>query len=243
MSTTPAAGLDGLLKTSFSYWSKTLLYQVLFSITYFSVFFIVWFAVAQRYGLLDDFATVFAQQGATVPEMQAELQKIFKMPEYYNLSLATLFTMAFLFPLNLGFFQIFRKIDLNEKTGIEDLFSGFNGVNFFKFAGYFLFWIFIYQYSMATVVLGIVWVFITIFVAPLMFFMDQRIFEAIGLNIKALKLYPLEIFVCVLVAIIFRYSGMLVFFFGILFTFPFWNAMIYTLYQKIFAEKEVKKSS
>lgn len=233
----PAAGLDSLLKTAFGYWSKTLLYQFLFSITYFSVFFIVWTAVAQRYGLLDDFMAVFQMQGAKVTELQAEFKKITQLPEYYNLSLATVFTMAFLYPLNMGFFKIFRKMDQNEPTAIEDLFSGFNGINFFKFSGYFLFWIFIYQYSMVTVVLGIAWVFITIFVAPLMFFMDQRIFEAIGLNIKAIKNYPLEIFVCVLVAILFRYAGALVFFFGILFTFPFWNAMIYALYQKIFAEK------
>ncbi len=235
-------GLDILLKKAFGYWSKTLFYQLIFSVTYFSVFFIVWFGVAQRYGLLDDFMAIFGRQGASIAEVQAEFQKIVKMPEYYNLSLATVFVMSFLFPLNMGFFQIYRKIDLNEKFGFDDLFSGYNGLNFFKFSSYFLFWIFVYQYTMITVVLGVAWVFVTMFVAPLMFFMNQRIFEAISLNFKALKLYPLEIAVCVLVAILFRYSGMLIFFFGILFTFPFWNAMIYTLYSKIFAEKEPEKS-
>ena len=214
-------GLDFLLKKAFGYWSKTLFYQLIFSITYFSIFFIVWFAVAQRYALLDDFSALFSRQGASVSEIQTEFQKIIKMPEYYNLSLATIFVMAFLFPLNMGFFQIFRKMDLNEKVGMEDLFAGYNGFNFFKYSSYFLFWIFVYQYTMLTFVLGIAWVFVTIFVAPLMFFMNQRIFEAISLNFKALKLYPLEILVCVIVAILFRYSGMLIFLFGILFTFPF----------------------
>ncbi len=231
-------GLDILLKKAFGYWSRTLFYQLVFSLVYFSVFFIVWFAVAQRYGLLDDFISVFGNRDANITEMQTAFQAIVKKPEYYNLSLATVFVMSFLFPLNMGFFQIYRKMDLNEKFGIEDLFVGYNGLNFFKFSSYFLFWIFVYQYTMITIVLGVAWVFVTMFVAPLMFFMNQRIFEAINLNFKAIKLYPLEIVICVIVAVLFRYSGMLIFLFGILFTFPFWNAIIYTLYSKIFAEKE-----
>ena len=229
-------GLDFILKKAFYYWNKTLLYQLLFSLTYFSIFILVYYFVALRYGILDELMTIVNNNAGDFKTMQLEMQKIVQKPEYYNLSLAIIFAMTFLFPLNIGFYQIFRKIDLKEQYGLEDLFSGYNGINFFKFSSFFLFWIFVYQYSMLLVFPAIIWVFLTLFSAPLMFFMDKRIFETISLNVKALKLYPLEIFVCVLVAIAFRYFGIFLFLFGFLLTFPFWNAMIYALYQKIFKE-------
>ena len=68
--------------------------------------------------------------------------------------------------------------------------------------------------------------------------MNKSIFESIGMTIKALKIYFVEILVCVIVAFIFRYVGIFAFWIGFLFTYPFTNAMIYTLYKNIFREKE-----
>lgn len=95
----------------------------------------------------------------------------------------------------------------------------------------------VYRLTIPTLFLAVLWVMITVFVAPLMFFSNKRIFEAISLNIQALRKYFLEILVCVIVAVFFRYIGFTLFFVGGLFTFPFWNAMIYSLYKTIFSEK------
>lgn len=231
------SGLEITLKKAFFYWSKTLLYHVLFSLVYFSVFFLVYYYVAERYGILEKMMAALQQNQNNFSAMNEAMRKISALPEYYNLSLALIFAMTFLYPLNLGLLQIFRKIDLGEKYNIEDLFVGYNGINFFKFSSYFLFWIFVYQLAISTLILGIVWVYITLFTAPLMFFMDKRIFETINLNIKALKLFFLEISVAVFVAFTFRYFGIITLI-GFLFTFPFWNAMIYSMYQKIFTENK-----
>ncbi|MFP3636975.1 hypothetical protein, partial [Bacillus sp. SIMBA_033] len=51
---------------------------------------------------------------------------------YQMFTLAIWGTTAFLYPLNLGMFQIFRKLDLQEKIVLGDLFVGYNGLNFFK---------------------------------------------------------------------------------------------------------------
>jgi hypothetical protein len=64
-----------------------------------------------------------------------------------------------------------------------------------------------------TIILPFIWVVVTIFVAPLMFF-NNRSFEAISLNFKALKSHFVEIFVCVIVAFLFKYVGFAVFLIG-----------------------------
>ncbi len=229
-------GLDIILKNAFSYWSKTLIYQLLFSLVVFSFMILTYYFVAERYGILEKILAAVQKNEGNFMGLNEDMAALQATPEYYNLTLALIFAGAFMYPLNMGFFQIYRKIDLGEKYGIEDLFVGYNGFNFFKFASYFLFWFFVYLFGLKTIILSVVWVFITLFVAPLMFFMDKRIFEGIDLTIKSLRLYFLEITVCVLVAVAFKYIGALTVF-GLLFTYPFWNAVLYALYQKIFDEK------
>ncbi|HPZ26032.1 MAG TPA: hypothetical protein PKV58_08920, partial [Kaistella sp.] len=73
---------------------------------------------------------------------------------------------------------------------------------------------------------------------PLMFFMDVKTFEGIGLTIKGLKRYFVTILISVIVALLFSLSGILLFGFGFLFTFPFWNAVIYSLYKNYYHENE-----
>jgi small-conductance mechanosensitive channel len=230
-------GIDFILKQAFFYWNKTLIFQLLFSIIYFAVFFTSIFFFASKYGIWEqNQALMEAFQEST----QAYLQKAAELGATENsryFSYAFLGTIVFLYPLNLGFFKIFRKVDLNEKIELGDLFAGYSGINFFKYIGYFLFWVLIYLMIAQTIILPFLWVMVTIFVAPLMFFTDKRIFEAMSLNFKALRMFFLEIFVCVIVALLFKYLGFALFLVGGLFTFPFWNAMIYSLYKTIFAEK------
>lgn len=233
------AGIDTLLKTAFSYWSRTLLYQLLFSVLYLSLFFTFLMFALDYWELTDDLANY--THAVTVPGIKDDIaasEKIMLNPNTQYLSLALFGIFSFLFPLKMGFYKMYRKLDLGEKIDLADLFSGYTGVNFFIYTSYALFWIIIFTYASQTIFLGIVWVLVTLFTAPLMFFMNVRIFESLSHNIKALKMYPLEIFVSMMVAFIFGYAGLLIFFIGYLFTFPFINAMIYTLYQKIFEEKK-----
>lgn len=231
-------GLDFILKQAFFYWNKTLIFQLMFSVLYFGIFFTSMFFFAEKFGVLEQQQQLIeAYQNG----MDAYLAKAAELGQTDNsryFSYALLGTLVFLYPLNLGFFQIFRKIDLKEKIEISDLLAGYNGTNFFRYISYGLFWFLIYAMIFNTLILPVIWVCITIFVAPMMFFMNRTIFESISLNFKALKMYFLEIFVCVMVAVIFKYIGFTLFFVGGLFTFPFWNAMIYSLYKTIFSEKE-----
>ncbi len=197
----------------------------------------VFFMCDAKYGIMGMFneAAKYIHDG--MKAYMTEFNKVVATNEYQSFALWIMGTSVFLFPLNIGFYQIYRKIDLNEKPELSDLFVGYNGLNFFKYISYYIFWYFVFRFTTPTIILAVAWVCITIFVAPIMFFMNKTIFESISLNFKALKMYFLEIFVCVMVAVVFKYIGFALFFVGALFTFPFWNAMIYSLYKTIFSEK------
>lgn len=234
-------GIDFILKQAFFYWNKTLVYQLLFSIIYFSVFFAAYLYIENRFGIYTQFSNAFLeylQEGTKgIDALNQELATIKSSASFSYTTLGILIVSAFLYPLNLGFFQIYRKIDLKEQVEMSDLFVGYNGLNFFRYASYFIFWYFLYSIIAQTVILPVIWVMLTLFVAPLMFFQNKTIFEGIALNWKALKMYFIEILVCTMVAVLFKYVGFAIFLVGALFTFPFWNAMIYSLYKTIFTEK------
>lgn len=230
-------GLDFILKQAFFYWNKTLVFQLMFSVLYFAIFFTSIFFFAEKFGIMDQQQELLEAYKNGMEAYLAKAAELGKTDNSRYFSFAFLGTLVFLYPLNLGLFKIFRKIDLQEKIEIGDLLAGYSGTNFFRYISYGLFWFLIYGMILNTIILPVIWVCITIFVAPIMFFMNRTILESISLNFKALKMYFLEIFVCMIVTVIFRYSGFVLFFIGGLFTFPFWNAMIYSLYKVIFSEK------
>ncbi|MGO4708497.1 hypothetical protein AB4Y90_05130 [Chryseobacterium sp. 2TAF14] len=234
-------GIDFILKQAFFYWNKTLVYQLVFSAVYFSIFIAAYFYIESRFGVYNQLSNAFLEYFKVGPKGAEVLnQKMETIKASANFTYATfgvLIASAFLYPLNLGFFQIFRKIDLNEPVEISDLFVGYNGLNFFRYTSYFVFWFLVFDMLKPTFVLPIFWIMITLFMAPLMFFQNKTIFEGISLNWKALKMFFIEILVCTIVAVLFKYIGFAIFLVGGLFTFPFWNAMIYSLYKTIFTEK------
>ncbi|WP_312090455.1 hypothetical protein [Chryseobacterium sp.] len=230
-------GIDFILKQAFFYWNKTLLYQLMYSIIYFSIFFTSIFFFASKFGIWEQNQQLIE---AYKTSMEAYVQKAEALSQTWESRMflySFLATIVFLYPLNLGFFQIYRKLDLKENISISDLFVGYNGANFFRYAAYFLFWIIPYTQLLGTVIFPLFWVAVTLFIAPLMFFQNKTILEGITLSFKAMRSHFVEIFVCILVAFIFKYIGLGLFFIGFLFTFPFWNAMIYSLYKTIFSEK------
>ncbi|MGC4130528.1 MAG: hypothetical protein QM564_13470 [Bergeyella sp.] len=234
------SGISHILRLAFSYWSRTLMYQVLFSIVYLSVFFLVAFYFMEKLGIMNDYLELSKKLSPSNPQAyQAEAQKLAQKPEFMQFYYIIIGTLVFLFPLNMGLFKMYRNLDLGEKPDITDFFAGYEGVNFFIYTSFYLFWIIIYSYTLPTLILAPLWVLITLFSAPLMFFMDKKIFETISISFKALRFYFIEIVVCMLVATIFKYFGIFTFF-GMFFTLSFSTAMIYALYQSIFTEKEEK---
>lgn len=231
-------GIDFILKQAFFYWNKTLVFQLMFSIFYFGILLTVFFVADLKYDIISQYLEINKYLKDGMEAYTSEYVKMISTDSFQKFSLAIVGTTIFLYPLNIGFYQIYRKIDLNEKPELGDLLTGYSGLNFFKYIGYYIFWFFVYMYTFQTIILAIVWILATFFVAPLMFFTNKRIFEAISLNFKALRMYFVEVMVCVIVAVIFKYVGFMLFFIGGLFTFPFWNAMIYSLYKTVFSEKD-----
>lgn len=200
------------------------------------MFFLGYFYLFRYFGLWDEFAKYSDLVKTDIPAFNKKMEEIARLPQARNFGLAFFFLLALINPLNVGLYKIFRKIDLKEPVSMKDLFAGYLGFDFFKFFGFYLFWIIIFTYANALLVLGLVWVFITLFSIPLMFFMDVKTFEGIILTVKGLRKNFGMILIGMLIALLFSLSGFLLFGVGFLLTFPFWNAMIYALYQHIYKE-------
>lgn len=233
----PSIGL--ILKEAFTYWNKTLFYQLLMSLLFFSVIFIVTYYSAVRFGLIDQYTNALWKLKVGRAAYLEEVRKISASEGYQKFYWIFTAALVFLYPLNFGLFKMYRKIDLGEKIDVQDLFAGYLGSNFFVYTSFFLFWLMIYNLMVPTVFLAVIWVLMTVFSGPLLFFMNKRIFEGIHLNLLALKKYPVEIIVGVLVAIFVRYAGFLSVA-GALFTFPVWTAVVYAMYKNMFTENEKK---
>jgi hypothetical protein len=242
MITTSKPNLDTIFKEAFYYWKNTWNYQLLFSLLFFTILSTVAYFGALHFGIFDQYMSIFQKNKGNMIELQNQVKALTQTPGYNYFSWTILATMIFLFPLNIGFYKIYRKMDLKEAIVLQDFFSGYSGINFFIYISYYLFWSMIYNITMATVVFGVIWVFVTLFVVPLMFFENKTIFESIKLNFQALKKHFLIIFVCLFAAIFIKYIGIFVFGIGILFTYPFVNAMIYALYKSLFVEDKLKET-
>ena len=230
------AGLSTILSDAFRYWSRTLVFQLCFTIITFAVFLAVTYYAGVKYGVLEQYFNILERHRDDMVAFSNAYKKMVATENFQTFYWFILGTAVFLYPLNLGFYKIYRKLDMNEKLALNDLFAGYMGMNFFRYIGFFMFWIIIYTYTLPTFILPLVWVLVTLFCAPLMFFMDKTIFESISLTFKALKMFFLEIFVGVIVALLFKYVGIMTLIGG-LFTYPFMNAMIYSLYKRVFNEK------
>lgn len=227
---------DKILKKAFTYWGRTIVYQLLFSLISLSVFLSIGYYAALRYGVLDLYLGLSEKLQQGIEQYQQGVQEMMSQPGFMNFYWIMVATAVFLYPLNLGLFAVYRKLDTQERPKVSDLFLGYAGKNFFIFASFYLFWLLIYIYTVPTIILAVVWVLITLFSAPLMFFLDKKMLETLSLNYKALKRFPMEILLCCMVAVLFKYGGIFTIV-GALFTYPFWNAIIYSLYSSLFNEK------
>ena len=231
-------GIQEILKTAFSYWNKTLIYQLAFSLIYFTLFFLGYFYLFKYFGLWDQVSQNSELLKTDFAAFNKKMEEIAKLPQTQSFLLGIFFLFALLNPLNVGFYKIYRKLDLKEEIRMNDLFAGYLGFDFFKFFGFYLFWMIIFSYANSLLLLGIVWIMVTLFSVPLMFFMNVNTIEGIKLTIKGLKRDFTTIIICMAIATLFCLSGLILFGIGFLFTFPFWHAMIYTLYQQMFKENE-----
>ena len=82
----------------------------------------------------------------SVTDMQAYVKKLNELvgsKDVILFSLLNVFCSGLVFPLHIGFFKIFKKIDSKEGPVLGDLFEGYQGANFIKYAVYYILWMMI----------------------------------------------------------------------------------------------------
>lgn len=232
--------ISQVVEEAFGYWKSTLKYSVVFTLIYY-ILYAFFINLAVNYsGVEPYFNDLQRVVLKNLEALEKKMQILVKKEEFINFFLLNMVALSILYPLNIGWFSIFSKMDKKEEISLNDLFAGYVGRSFFKYISYFFFWFMIFNYIQAFFVIpAILWVAFTLLVAPIMFFKSEPLGTALIMSFKAaFRNFPL-ILVGVLISLAVRYGGLLVFLVGYLFTFPFWNAMIYSIYKAIFSE-EVK---
>lgn len=231
--------LEEILSKSFFYWKSTLGFQAIVTLLYFGIFLLAGIQLSHYY--FGDKMYDYSQKFLEDPKLYMQkLNELFATENggYFQIIMALI--KASLFPLNIGLFKIYSNIDENKPSLLSDVLDGYSGSNFFKFWGYAIFWNVVFQLGFSLFFLpGILWVLMTLFVSPLLYFTPIRMIEGIQLSAKVVFANFTIILPCAIVAFLFGYSGLVLFFVGFLFTFPFWNAIIYTLFKKFFNIKFV----
>ena len=128
-------GVEQILKTAFTYWNRTLFYQLAFSLLYFSLFFLGYFYLFKYFGLWDQVSGNSELLRTDLAAFNKKMEEVSKLPQTQSFLLGIFFLFALLNPLNVGFYKIYRKLDLKEEIKMNDLFAGYLGFDFFKFFG------------------------------------------------------------------------------------------------------------
>lgn len=230
--------VSSLAETAIGYWKKALGVQALFSVLYFGLFMVFVVGLYQYFGMEQEVFRIqkLISQGKT-SQLQGVIQELAQQPNVQYFSLSIVFVKALLFPLNLGFYKIYQKMDMGQPYQVSDLLLGYQGLVFLKFFGYALFWNIIYTYLG---IFNIIWVWATLLVTPIMYFSNLNLLQSIRLSIRLSAKNFIKVLAAMCIAFVGSYLGLLGF--GVLYilTFPFWNAMIYTLYTRLVADQHYK---
>ncbi|RZJ45756.1 MAG: hypothetical protein EOO19_10900 [Chryseobacterium sp.] len=233
--TTPKPEIGKLLTEAYEYWMRTIPFQFLFTVIYFSVTMFAGSYAFRYYGLFEEIQKF---QGLISTDSQLFLDKYTALMQTENAILflqVMMVVKAIIFPLNIGFLKIYRKLDLGEKLETGDLFAGFNGHYFFLFVIYSLVWSVINNFLS---IFTLIWIPMALFVPALIFFKGFNYFQAFKVSVQTFQRHIVLILIAVMVAILFSYCGVIMFFVGIFLTFPFWNAIIYVLYKHLIGDFE-----
>ncbi len=224
-----------IFSEAFDYWKSVMRFNLAFSMVYFGLFMLLTYGLANYLGVWEKFMEI-----RSVTDVQAYVKKLNELAgskDVILFSLLSVFCSGLAFPLHIGFFKIFKKIDNKEEPVLGDLFEGYQGANFIRYAVYYILWMMIYRFMSQLVFPAPLWVMLTLFVPPLMYFRNEPLGMAMVTSFQAMRGNFLTLLICVIGTAFISYLGLVVFLVGYALTFPFWNAMIYTLYKNIFTEE------
>ncbi|MDO4763681.1 MAG: hypothetical protein Q4A00_04810 [Flavobacteriaceae bacterium] len=229
-----------IISTSLTLWKKGMKYNLLFSILYFGLLAFFTSIVMVYTGMYEKFTQLSNILTKNPEVFLRRAEGLAQTPEFATYTLLITICSGLVYPLHIGLMNVLRKSEQKEEVVFNDLLDGYNGMNFFKYASYYICWTMIYKYLLGIsfllgILLGVLWVAITLFIVPIMYFKGEPMGSAMIWSAKIFKENFVLVLTGVMVAFLFSYLGILLFGVGYLLTFPFWCAMIYVLYNRIFS--------
>lgn len=231
--TTQKPEIGKILTEAYQYWMRTISFQFLFSVIYFSIFMFSAMYAYRYYGLFDEIMKIQDLFYSDFKSFTEKYSALMQTENARSFAMVVMVIKSVLFPLNVGFLKIYRKLDLGEQPRMSDLFAGFQGHYFFVFLAYALFWNVINNYLLF---FTIIWIPMLLMIPSLVFFKNYNLFQAFRISVQVFRNHILLLFLATILSILISYSGLIMFFFGIFVTFPFWNAVIYVLYKRLIGD-------
>lgn len=229
------------LAMAFGLWRKTMKYNALFSLVYYSAFILLMIGAGNYVGFWEKYLEI-------TPYLEEDVRLFLK--KYTELMTSKVGQLMFVFqqigmvlvsPLWVGLLLVLQKRTKQETVDFSDLFVGYNGMNFFKYAGFCFLSTMISSafnlYSLLGLVLIILWTMQTLLVFPIMFFQREPMGISMLMSFQAMRHNFFPMLILVIVGTLFIYSGMLFFWIGIIFTMPFWATLVFSIYQQIFNDE------
>lgn len=234
----PKINISQVVEDAFRYWKSTLKYSVIFTIIYY-ISYALFLNLAITYSGMEPYFLDLQRVMLKNPDaLNNKILALTQTQEFITFSMLNILAQSVLYPLNIGWFSIFSKIDAQEDFGINDLFSGYIGQRFFIYMGYYFLWAMIFTYFQSFILPAIIWVVLTLLVAPILFSQKEQLGTALITSFKLSFKYLALVLVGTAIGFLMRYGGIALFLVGYLFTFPFWNAIIYSIYKTIFAKEK-----
>lgn len=234
--TTQKPEIGKILTEAYQYWVRTLPFQLLFTVIYFSVIMFAGAYAFRYYGLFEQVNKFSQLMYSDFPAFIKKYEELMKTENAMYFTMAILVIKSVIFPLNIGFLKIYRKLDIGEPVAMSDLFAGFQGHYFFLFLIYSLFWNILNSYILIIPPLTLFWMGMMLFVPALVFYKNYNFYRAFRISVQVFQKNIIVVLLACLVSILVSYCGLVIFFFGIFVTFPFWNAVIYVLYKHLIAD-------
>lgn len=233
--------IEQVISEAFGLWKSAMRYNLMFSLLYFGLLMVFVNTILLHTGILDKIMAIYPIIYKNPEIFQKRMLALMATEEFANAGLMIIICKGLIYPLHIGLIKIYRKIESKEEVLAGDIFAGYSGVNFFKLASYYIAWVMIFNFAQQLLIVpAILWIMLTMLIPLLMYFKQEPMGTALLWNFRLMKDNFVLFLVCVLTAILFSYTGMVVFFVGYVLTFPFWNAIIYVLY-KYLLEFEEKK--
>jgi hypothetical protein len=223
--------IEAIFSHSFALWKKNLKHVVIFSIVSAMFYFLLSFLLAKYFGIIDK---VLSIQGQPLKQIVVQIDLHIKGLGWQYLLVTQLIVAMCVWPLKAGFVHLLHKHEQGQRPSTQDLFFAYQGENIGKFLPYFIGFallnIVLTAVPLLSVALVLMQILYGLLVVPVMVVENQSTGQSISKAMYLNSQNRISMVVLAFLGWLLSYAGIVVFVFGMLFSWPFLTIICYSAY-------------